>query len=300
MAFILCPGVIYLREKPTKQNKYTTYSNDPRLARNGAQLPPPGIQLLATCRQVYSEGREMYYSNNVFDLPPGPVAATREVLAKFQPQNTALMRDFSIRASLLDLTPHLLEQLESEFSERPTTIVGKHSWLRPRRGRHTYLEGHKFQIEAKRILTAVWEAKISYLASKFPSPRTLQIRTIRLPKDGGATTYLLGSVGAIVIVGGKSAMLTTSAFRLKDKGSWKKPLHLAIPGAGNVICRKMCNMGWERFKASITPQAVLAFERDVQKVSKTDSAYILNRWGLEFQEFTEQFSTSLESFLMKA
>ena len=194
MGLILCPGIIYLRAKSTEQNNYKTYSNDPHLARNGIQLSPPGIQLLATCRQVYDEGHVMYYSHNVFDLPPGPLTVTRELFAKIKPEHIALMKHFSLRASLLDLTPPLLEDIERKAAE---STRGRRFWLftqNPPRDRHIYDESRKLEIEAKRVLTAVWEGKVSYLAAKFPTMTTLDIRTTRFPKEGGATTYHIGQV----------------------------------------------------------------------------------------------------------
>lgn len=43
----------------------------------------------------------MYYSNNVFDLPPGPLVVTRELFANIQPEYIALMKHFSLRYVLL-------------------------------------------------------------------------------------------------------------------------------------------------------------------------------------------------------
>ncbi len=46
------------------------------------QKPPlrrgPGLQLLVTCKQVYRECLEIFYSSNTFVLPPGPVEHTKE------------------------------------------------------------------------------------------------------------------------------------------------------------------------------------------------------------------------------
>ena len=67
MQLVLCPGIIYLRAKVRAQDDSevqahaTGFSNDPHLARNGAQLPPAlGVHLLTTCRLAYNEGRRMY------------------------------------------------------------------------------------------------------------------------------------------------------------------------------------------------------------------------------------------------
>ena len=290
MALVLCPGIVYLRAKPSQQNNFTSYSNDPQLSRDGTPLPPPGVQLLATCRQVYNEGRGMYYAGNVFDLPPGPVAVTRELLAKIRPENLALMRHFRIRLSLLDLTRPVVEQLENDYKDNPYPEKGLYSSMiralqnpyRRRRDEDAHIKGDKFGIEAKRILTALWEAKISYLSVKFPEVQSLQISTIRQPKEGGATTYVLGKGYTAVIIG-NSVLLSTDKFRLAQPGSWKQPLYLAMPEVGKLICRKVRNMGWERLRDCITTQAVLAFERDIQRVSRSDVAYLANRFRSQYR-----------------
>ena len=288
MALVLCPGIIYLRAKPTRQNNFTTYSNDPHLARDGSPLPPPGVQLLATCRQVYNEGRGMYYAGNVFDLPPGPVAVTRELLAKIRPENLALMRHFRIRLSLLDLTPPVMEQLQKDYKDNPYPEKGPFSiQLRythdpqHRRENNIHIIGYKFKIEAKRILTALWEAKISFLSAKFARMRSLQINTIRHPKEGGVTTYILGEEKTLVIIG-NSVLLSTNKFRLDQPGSWKQPLYLSMSEVGKLICRKVRNMGWQRLKDCITTQAVLAFERDLQRVSNSGATYLANRFRSQY------------------
>ena len=95
-------------------------------------------------------------------------------------------------------------------------------------------------------------------------------------------------------------MYTTSRFRLDKRGSWKLPIYQAVPEAGKMISRKVRNMGWSALRDSITPQGVLAFERDVQKVSRTELAYILPRWGPEFRDFSGRFPKSLECIQIKA
>ncbi|KAG7002401.1 hypothetical protein G7Y79_00027g060930 [Physcia stellaris] len=112
MKLVLCPGHIYLRSKPTASNHHISYSNDPA----GATRSPPGIQLLATCRQAYNEGRVLYYSGNVFHLPPGPVSATEAMLNKMQPESLSLIRRVNLTVSLLDLAS-LIEEVENKASQ---------------------------------------------------------------------------------------------------------------------------------------------------------------------------------------
>ena len=299
MALVLCPGIIYLQAKRTKGNNFTSYSNDPHLARDGTPLPPPGVQMLATCRQVYNGGRVMYYAGNVFDLPPGPVEVTRGLMAKVRPENLALMRHFRIRLSLLDLTPPVIEQLEKDYEVkayhpegRPFRFLTLASSPIRHRNQEAHIEGHKYGIEAKRILAALWEAKISYLSAKFPEIRSLQISTIRHSTEGGVTTCILGEKSTLVIVGA-SVLLSTKNPRLDQPRSWKQPLYLAMPEFGKLISRLVRNIGWARLKNSITPTGISSFEREVPRVSRSDVAYLANRFRSQYHVVQGDFVKDL-------
>ena len=202
---------------------------------------------------------------------------TRAIFAKIQPENIALIRHISLRGSLLDLTPSSLQEIEEKVAAR--TDVCKSSWLfsgrREQRKKIAYANGHVYEVEAKHILTAAWEGKSSFIAKRFPALQTLQLKTVRTPRDGGATTYVLGPTGGFMMVGRDRNMVTISNMTISQKGSWKKVFYLAIPQAGAMVTPQMFDLvmnGWDYFKDAINPQAVFAFERTVQQVSQTGGA----------------------------
>ena len=93
----------------------------------------------------------MVYSENVFDLLPGPAEVSRELLSKIRPEHIALMKHLSLRASLPYLTLPLLDQLEDDYLNRPAPEVGQFSYIFNRRLRHhrsSLRHGHKYEIEA--------------------------------------------------------------------------------------------------------------------------------------------------------
>ena len=92
MRLVLCPGHIYLPGPDMPAHKLRP---KPALY--------PGIQLLATCRQAYIEGHELYYSSNVFHMPHGPLAHMQRLLGAYHVEHLQKMRNIRIRCSVLDL-----------------------------------------------------------------------------------------------------------------------------------------------------------------------------------------------------
>lgn len=78
---------------------------DIHFSRNSTQADqaPPGVQLLASNRQAYTEGCGIFYSENTFHIPPGPIACTERVLEQYQPQHLALIRRLTLHVGLHDL-----------------------------------------------------------------------------------------------------------------------------------------------------------------------------------------------------
>ena len=105
-------------------------------------------QLLATCRQVYNEGRHMFYEINVFHLPPGGLEDTIEWYHNLQPDNRALIKHVQIIMSTVDLTPFVLQ--------------GFKAWELTQRVLHyKYFTPH--QRIAEYLYLNVWKRKIEFL-----------------------------------------------------------------------------------------------------------------------------------------
>lgn len=103
MDFALVPGHIYFSIKSQPIN----YKNSPVFL--------PGCQLLATCRQAYNEGYVSFYNRNVFHLAPGPFLASMEYFWRLRRKHQSLIEKISIEMSVIDLTPSVLETIETAF-----------------------------------------------------------------------------------------------------------------------------------------------------------------------------------------
>ena len=113
MDYALTPGEVYLATKTDPANWTGS-----KTSTCGCEGPTSGFQILATCKQLYMEGHEVYYASNNFHLPPGPVEGFLKWYEALRPNHRDLIRSVTIDFSILDLTPSVLEQCESSYRER--------------------------------------------------------------------------------------------------------------------------------------------------------------------------------------
>ena len=76
------------------------------------QLFVLGFQLLATNSRALSEGAPIFWSNNTFFFPPGPVCNTQAYFRNVMPEHSSLIRRLAIRLSPRDLTEGVLKTIE--------------------------------------------------------------------------------------------------------------------------------------------------------------------------------------------
>ena len=106
------------RQLSGRARRVITHSMDLRPKRDFT-AQQPGFQLLATCKQAYNEGHHMFYANNTFHLPPGPVNNIDGWYPNLQPKHQKIIRTICIDLSLADLTCGGMDAVEcSAWSRR--------------------------------------------------------------------------------------------------------------------------------------------------------------------------------------
>lgn len=135
MLYVLVPGQIHIQPPPIPTPKAqnlamqrnaqkqlsdttgTTITNDtPSLSKSTDRGPfssrtqfkpataETGCQFLATCHQVYREGRDLFYSQNTFYIPSSPLPHAVAYFDQLQPSNLALIKTICIKFTLEDVT----------------------------------------------------------------------------------------------------------------------------------------------------------------------------------------------------
>ena len=111
--FFLCVSylcVIYYWYRT--RSKFFSYRYDFSLKRKKAgknnSVNSDGYQFLAASKQVSEEGRSIFYSQNVFHLPPGPLSNTQDWFDGLREDHRKTMGTLVCDFSLLDLEPYIV------------------------------------------------------------------------------------------------------------------------------------------------------------------------------------------------
>lgn len=113
---ILVPGMICPKPRPRPADPSPGVTRLVKTAKSRPTLSYPGFQILATCKQLHSEGAPLFYASNDFYLPGGPVALTASYFRLLSPTHSSLIRRMVIRFSVKDFdTPAIDRRVNSAF-----------------------------------------------------------------------------------------------------------------------------------------------------------------------------------------
>lgn len=120
MEAVLVIGEVTVQRKPTKLQDLDHARSSPKndiSLKMSSRAPSfaakciDGYPFLATCRQVYEEGRALFFSKNTFRLPAGPVEDSRAWLEGIQPKNQLMLSSLNLSLSIEDTTQDKIDQL---------------------------------------------------------------------------------------------------------------------------------------------------------------------------------------------
>lgn len=157
MRHVVVPGEVHIRTtkehgvKAKIQRLCDAMLGFPRGHQKIPTLPSlPGFQMLATCKLVYGQYHEMFYSSNTFFLPPGPLDETLKHFSdNLQTEHVYMISRIGVTLGLQDLTPTVFKQVQDIMSHNlglPTNQMGR-AW-------GTAVEVH---------LSDMWKQKVNLL-----------------------------------------------------------------------------------------------------------------------------------------
>lgn len=71
-----------------------------------------GVQLLATCRQIYEDGHKLWYENNTFYLPPCPFREMKRILSAYQRKHLSIIGRLVVRCRIDDVSEKEIRSLK--------------------------------------------------------------------------------------------------------------------------------------------------------------------------------------------
>lgn len=158
MCLVLVPGEVHIRatkEHSVKAKIQHVWDTVQRIPEGYRKIPAPtslpGFQMLATCKMIYGESHEIYYSSNTFFLPPGPFEETlKHFFKNVQAEHVNMINRIGVTLGLQDLTPAVFKQVQGIMSHNlgclPPSQVGR-AW------------GVAVQV----LLLDIWQQKLAFL-----------------------------------------------------------------------------------------------------------------------------------------
>ena len=143
-------------------------------------------QFLATCRAAYEEGHTLFYSENCFMLPPGPLENSKAYFDNLRPEHRRMIRQFVIDLCIEDLNIEAFEIIESQV--RASFDPSRRKRLPPDTSHEHWLAPAAYQ------LISTWRSKLAWIKEEwplvdrldviqsafFPTPEDYEIRRSRL------------------------------------------------------------------------------------------------------------------------
>lgn len=172
MRLVLVPGEVHIRatrEHGVKAKIHRVWDAVERIPKRCREIPTPpslpGFQMLATCKAVYGQNHEMFYSSNTFFLPPGPFEQTlKHFFKNLQAEHVNMINRVGVTLGLQDLTPAVFKQVQDVMSHNlgylPSSQVGR-AW------------GVAVQVH----LSDIWQQKLAFVRD------TRQLNMVKLATD---------------------------------------------------------------------------------------------------------------------
>ena len=170
------------------------------LPSNRATVDRYGVQMLATCRQVYEEGFRVWYGKNIFRVPSCPFEVLKKLLGFYQHKHIKMIDSLEVYCSLGDIP----EGVASSISKRVAKYYGRvsstqyhiRSSLLQNRLEEEYIDAMKQAWREK----ALWlreevrkDGRMDLAQSQGSETRTLYIGEMACHMGGASISLEIGS-----------------------------------------------------------------------------------------------------------
>ena len=160
MRLVLRPGHLYLHQKLTVNKRMRRRETLPARVSLESKSSNSGPDVLATCRQLYQEWHEFYYSSNVFHIPTSSIMI-------MQQSHRPLVQHVGLRLSLSDVIPSKTEEVE--------TLAGALADIIQLIATPAHINHIIFPLCFAAVLLEIWLSNISSIQESFSGLKTLSI-----------------------------------------------------------------------------------------------------------------------------
>ncbi|KAL8999826.1 MAG: hypothetical protein Q9169_001366 [Polycauliona sp. 2 TL-2023] len=148
--FIRNPSVFRLRSISNLSSRCSAV----RLATEESLYPINAVpRCLPTCRTIFCEGLELFYSKNKFLMEYGPLSISRDYYERLQPKHKRLIRRLEVKLHWCDLTFEALNHIEDQLRAKDVA----HGRLPPDDSVEDWVPPAVYQV------MSIWRSKLAWL-----------------------------------------------------------------------------------------------------------------------------------------
>lgn len=160
MRHVLVPGDVHIRGtekrgvKAKIQHAWDAVHQLPEDYPKPPAVPSlPGFQMLATCKLIYGQYHETFYSSNTFFFAPGPFKETLKYYTlSLQPEHVNMISSIGVTLGLEDLTPAVFKKVHEIMSHNLGSLP-------------SYSVGREWGFTVQVHLSDIWQRKLGFLGS---------------------------------------------------------------------------------------------------------------------------------------
>lgn len=169
MDLVLHPGEVHIHASPEEYAKRETHHLY-------------GVQLLATCRQVYGEGSGIWYGKNNFRVTSCSFQQMKFVLGIYQKKHLGMMKSLVVECSIQDVPTRSMVQHEERLAAFWETMYPGHPHDKAENADRqiaSYIHD-EFKDNVASTMNQEWRAKSLWLRTGTPHGRCMLVKHLRL------------------------------------------------------------------------------------------------------------------------
>ncbi len=174
--YILVVGVVYLGPQPSTY--FITSPND----EEATLWSKPNIGILGTCRLMYEEGRQIFWSANTLQIPAGRGAIAAETLSRLQPESRELIKNVVLDITLSACSPDMLFDADEDGIESAKVPAGFGDYALFMR---LYYQSDPWKNARKviRPLTWAWYLNLEYVCQELEGVQEITVYSDKLSRN---------------------------------------------------------------------------------------------------------------------
>jgi len=139
-----------------------------------------GVQLLATCRQIYEEGHRIWYGKNTFHMTTCSLKEMKRVLGVYQKKHLGMMESLVVECTYQDVPTKPMVQHEKTLAAFWKTMYPGHPHAKAKNADkriESYIHD-EFKDNVASAINQEWRAKSLWLRTEIPNGHCMLVKDL--------------------------------------------------------------------------------------------------------------------------